>query len=1082
MNQLQQLLNSRFTAEEKKNVKVIGIANKSYENTSISATIDGRVEYLNKEKNFFYLDAIIDNADFTSFPNLETLSIFSGDGAKLQVGKIITNTALTTLYLYNNQLTNIDLSKNTALTTLNLQSNKLTNIDLSKNTALTTLYLQSNKLTNIDLSKNTALTTLNLYNNQLTNIDLSKNTNLTTLYLNNNQLTNIDLSKNTALTTLYLNNNQLTNIDLSKNTALTTLNLQSNKLETITVADLDKITSFNCDNNLPLTQNNEPKTLIKKISKLIAEKNNQIQQLEEDSENKKKQLEKEIEEYKNKINQKEHQEIALSNQIQELQRKLTEETQQSSEQEKELKNQIKLLQDLIISNRKEIKEEWVQKEQQWGEMLENYKKIVQDQEGQIQDLQTKIVELQEEIRELEENENFGENYEALQEELDQAKEEIKELKILLSERTPPSYDYLNNIFNNINNNFQQTKQNVENENNLITEQIEKIVGDDEKSEEFLESLENEEHRLYHRNKNFFLDWLLEFTKLDPKFSFKAFINLYPKLDTYDHEDFVEEVKKDLLITYICENEKTELIPYLLSTRRIKKKLKYMITDVNVPVVRFFMDNIGKSDNKNSFYGSDPVFTSQCWKIVRQSEKQKKIKELKESIIDILNYWKNNIDLTYQKDIERTIKILSSEQEKNKNQLESLKEFLNKCPSSNKILDKSLLEWRKLSGDEEVVQETEENKRNWEEYANYIKKLNKLGFLSSYCRKKKWDEKNFRKVMNAFLDSIYGTINKDPNYHWLPDLKPNKSFEDTLLWKEEGVYFGHKTAEEPHDHLGSYTPPPLKFQPKPKKDEENKKSIYSWYSSGSISIKDFNNLQKLAAKGECNLYAKIYLLEEIKDLLKKTEPKDEPKEDKDKIYTGWLTDDNITFILKSNDFEIITDKSIIDETDYFSVGEFTVFTDLANIYNSFYRAKNKKEWDLDKFINKINVNEYSIFPLRISGNHWGMFIIQKNNYDYQAYYTSSGSYGITNEIKQIQPLITQLIDEKTAKNIKVLVGDKQKDGYNCGVYLLLYIKDILETQKLELKRKYTNSEIRAFREKWHNLLGDEKWCKEDFIKI
>ncbi len=65
-------------------------------------------------------------------------------------------------------------------------NNQLTNLDVSKNTELTDLSCNINRLTNLDISKNTELTYLSCYNNQLTNLDVSKNTKLTRLYCDNN--------------------------------------------------------------------------------------------------------------------------------------------------------------------------------------------------------------------------------------------------------------------------------------------------------------------------------------------------------------------------------------------------------------------------------------------------------------------------------------------------------------------------------------------------------------------------------------------------------------------------------------------------------------------------------------------------------------------------------------------------------------------------------------------------------------------------------------------------------------------------------------------------------------------------------
>ena len=53
-------------------------------------------------------------------------------------------TSLTTLYCYNNQLAQLDLSQNTALTTLYCYNNRLDALDLSKNPLLTTLSIYQN--------------------------------------------------------------------------------------------------------------------------------------------------------------------------------------------------------------------------------------------------------------------------------------------------------------------------------------------------------------------------------------------------------------------------------------------------------------------------------------------------------------------------------------------------------------------------------------------------------------------------------------------------------------------------------------------------------------------------------------------------------------------------------------------------------------------------------------------------------------------------------------------------------------------------------------------------------------------------
>lgn len=65
--------------------------------------------------------------------------------------------ALKELYCYDNQLTELNVSKNTALTDLYCYKNQLTSLDLSNDSSLETLYCSSNQLTSLDVSDNTAL-------------------------------------------------------------------------------------------------------------------------------------------------------------------------------------------------------------------------------------------------------------------------------------------------------------------------------------------------------------------------------------------------------------------------------------------------------------------------------------------------------------------------------------------------------------------------------------------------------------------------------------------------------------------------------------------------------------------------------------------------------------------------------------------------------------------------------------------------------------------------------------------------------------------------------------------------------------
>ncbi|EHK2451011.1 LapB repeat-containing protein [Listeria monocytogenes] len=121
-------------------------------------------------------------------------------------------TGLETLYLDDNQLKSIDVSKNLNLKELACSNNPLANIDVSKNLALEELTCDNNELKNIDIDQNLALIELSCENNQLTNLDTTQNLALEILYCDDNQLTNLDVRKNVNLLILSCNNNQLTNL------------------------------------------------------------------------------------------------------------------------------------------------------------------------------------------------------------------------------------------------------------------------------------------------------------------------------------------------------------------------------------------------------------------------------------------------------------------------------------------------------------------------------------------------------------------------------------------------------------------------------------------------------------------------------------------------------------------------------------------------------------------------------------------------------------------------------------------------------------------------------------------------------
>ena len=172
------------------------------------------------------IDTQIETVDLGSNINLIRLSV-QGPLINLDIDD---NTALSTLFIFNSQLTDINLTNNIALENLLLDTNLITTINLSANTSLSSVTINNSLITALDVSNNTALDYLECTGNQLTNLELSNNILLEELYFSDNQITTLDVSTNIALEYLYGNNNMLTNLDLRSNMLLEELEINNNPL------------------------------------------------------------------------------------------------------------------------------------------------------------------------------------------------------------------------------------------------------------------------------------------------------------------------------------------------------------------------------------------------------------------------------------------------------------------------------------------------------------------------------------------------------------------------------------------------------------------------------------------------------------------------------------------------------------------------------------------------------------------------------------------------------------------------------------------------------------------------------------
>ena len=143
----------------------------------------------------------------------------------------------------------VDLTKNTKLCHIWMRRHRITDLKLPKTQTITLIEIYDNLLTEINVSQCPRLNDLSISNNRLSNLDISENPEIMSLFASSNQLAEIDLSHNRKLSGLELAANQLTSIDLSANTNLSYLNLNYNNLSYLDVSKLSNLRSLYCADN-----------------------------------------------------------------------------------------------------------------------------------------------------------------------------------------------------------------------------------------------------------------------------------------------------------------------------------------------------------------------------------------------------------------------------------------------------------------------------------------------------------------------------------------------------------------------------------------------------------------------------------------------------------------------------------------------------------------------------------------------------------------------------------------------------------------------------------------------------------------
>ena len=199
-------------------------------------------------------NSISDISPLAGLTNLETLTL--SDSSISDISPLAGMTNLTTLTLNHNDISDISaLSGMTKMENLHLIGNDIINISaLSGMTSLITLYLRSNDIIHISpLAGMTNLKDLRLAGNDIINIpNLSGLTNLRALSLYGNDIINISaLADLTSLLDLKLSDNSISDISaLADLTSLTHLSLSGNDISNISpLENLTNLRSLTLDNN-----------------------------------------------------------------------------------------------------------------------------------------------------------------------------------------------------------------------------------------------------------------------------------------------------------------------------------------------------------------------------------------------------------------------------------------------------------------------------------------------------------------------------------------------------------------------------------------------------------------------------------------------------------------------------------------------------------------------------------------------------------------------------------------------------------------------------------------------------------------
>ncbi len=177
------------------------------------------------------------------FPNLETLVVYQNELTELDVSQ---NPALNILSCGENSLSGLNISQNPALERVWCYSNPLRTLDASRHSELVLLSCWGCQLSSLDVTDCPSLEYLYCHENQLTGLNLTGCSAIYYLYCYENQLSGLNVTSCPALYCFYCNNNQLTALDVSQNAALNRLQCDDNRLTVLNLSHNPALTHLTC--------------------------------------------------------------------------------------------------------------------------------------------------------------------------------------------------------------------------------------------------------------------------------------------------------------------------------------------------------------------------------------------------------------------------------------------------------------------------------------------------------------------------------------------------------------------------------------------------------------------------------------------------------------------------------------------------------------------------------------------------------------------------------------------------------------------------------------------------------------------